>query len=162
MNRRWDEYFLSMALHTAQMSKDPSTKVGAVLVRARTVLATGFNGFPRGIIDSEARLHNRDVKLDLVVHAEMNAVLAAARMGTSIADSVLYVAATDGTREVWGGPPCVRCTVECMQAGIIEFVSRPMKIAPSRWYESIQKSKELILEAGLLYRDSPLNGEGFV
>jgi len=160
MSSRWDEYFLNMAMFTAHMSKDPSTKVGAVLTsKDRTVLSTGYNGFPRNVIDSEARLNNREVKLELVVHAEMNAVLAAARIGTSTRDSVLYVAATDGTHEVWGGPPCVRCTVECMQAGVVEFVSRPMKLAPSRWYDSIRKAKEIILEAGLKYREIPLRGE---
>jgi len=161
MSLRWDEYFLDVALRTAQMSKDPSTKVGAIITRTTypankpNILGTGFNGFPCGVHDTEARLNNRELKLELVVHAEMNAVLAAARMGTAIADSTLYVAATDGTREVWGGPPCVRCTVECMQAGVVEFVSRPMKTAPSRWQDSIRRAKEIILEAGLKFREVP-------
>lgn len=152
---RWDEYFLQMALTTARMSKDPSTKVGAVLVRNRTVLSTGFNGFPRDIAD-DSRLTRREEKLEIVVHAEMNAVLAAARMGTSIDGSTIYVAATDGTQEIWGGPPCVRCTVECMQAGVIEYVSRPAKLAPSRWQDSLRKAENLIREAGLIFREVPL------
>lgn len=155
MNARWDEYFLQMALVSARMSKDPSTKVGAVLVRKNTVLSTGFNGFPRGIADNN-RLDVRHEKLDIIVHAEMNAVLAAARMGTAIEGSTIYVAATDGTQEIWGGPPCVRCTVECMQAGVIEYVSRPIKTAPSRWQESLTKALCLIHEADLTFREVPL------
>ena len=162
MSERWDEYFLGMALRSASMSKDPSTKVGAVLTkqvlpgRRPNLLCTGFNGFPHGILDSLDRLNNRELKLEIVVHAEMNAVLTAAALGIATAGSTIYVAATDGTREIWGGPPCVRCTVECMQAGVIAFVSRPVKIAPSRWHESIAKAQALIVEAGLTYREVPL------
>ena len=153
--QRWDEYFLQMALVSARMSKDPSTKVGAVLTRQNIVLSTGFNGFPRGIAD-DVRLTRREDKLDIIVHAELNAVLAAARLGHTVAGSTLYVAATDGTQEIWGGPPCVRCTVECMQAGVVEYVSRPAKFAPSRWQESLRKAHILIEEAGLVFREVPL------
>ena len=74
MSERWDRYFLDLALLNAQMSKDPSTKVGAVIVGPdREVRSMGFNGFPRGIADTRERLECREVKLDLVVHAEMNA-----------------------------------------------------------------------------------------
>ncbi len=157
MSKRWDEHFLSLALQCAKMSKDPSTQVGAVLVNSYgNVISTGFNGFPRNVIDSDERLNDRAEKLDLVVHAEMNAVLAAARIGAPVYGSTMYVAATDGTKEIWGGPPCIRCTVECMQAGVIEFVSRPMKTAPSRWHDSILKAQLIIGEAGLKFREIPL------
>lgn len=158
MSARWDEYFLQMALVSARMSKDPSTKVGAVLVRKNTVLSTGFNGFPRGVHDTYERLNDRTQKLEIVVHAEMNAVLAAARMGTAIDGSTIYVAATDGTQEIWGGPPCVRCAVECMQAGVVEYVAWPGKPAlMTRWGESIAHAKRLIAEAGLEFREVPLS-----
>jgi dCMP deaminase len=155
---RWDNYFLHMALETAKMSKDPSTRVGAILVRKNTVLATGFNGFPIGIADDD-RLHNREQKLEIVVHAEMNAVLAAARRGTAIEGSTIYVAACNGAGDpgAWGGPPCARCTVECMQAGIIEYVSWPGKPELlTRWGASIKLAKDLIQEAGLKYREVPM------
>lgn len=155
--RKWDSYFMDIALTTAKMSKDPSTQVGAVIVNVHgTVVSTGFNGFPMGIADTHERLHDREQKLDLIVHGEMNAILAAARVGTALQGSTMYVTATDGTGEKWGGPPCVRCTVECMQAGITSFVSRPFKDMPthmSRWYASTQKALELIHEAGLEYRE---------
>ncbi len=158
MSDRWDQHFLALALECARMSKDPSTKVGAVLVGwDNIIIGTGFNGFPRRIADTPERLNDRETKLELVVHAEMNAVLHAARRGQRILQSAIYVAAFDqfGT-EVWGGPPCVRCTVELMQAGVTEFVSRPKRIAPSRWHESIAKAQALIEEAGLHYREVPL------
>lgn len=156
--KKWDNYFLDMALRTARMSKDPSTKVGAILVRANTILGTGFNGFPSGIEDTSERLNDREKKLEIVVHAEMNAVLAAARRGTALEGSTIYVAATVGSgKGHWGGPPCARCTVECMQAGIIEYVSWPGKPELlTRWGASIKLAKDLISEAGLSYREVPL------
>ena len=82
MTTRWDHHFLQLCLDHARMSKDPSMSVGAVIVGPdREIRSAGFNGFPRGIADTKERLSDRDVKLQLVVHAEMNAVLAAARVG---------------------------------------------------------------------------------
>jgi dCMP deaminase len=159
MNPRWDNYFLDMALRTARMSKDPSTKVGAVLVRPAlpgrkpSVIGTGFNGFPAGIVDHSERLYDRPTKLELVVHAEMNAVLAAAAMGVATAGTTLYVAATDSTGARWGGPPCVRCAVECIAAGVIEYVSWPGNPnLLTKWADSIRLAQKLIEEAGLEYR----------
>lgn len=154
MSKRWDEYFLCMAGVTSLMSKDPSTKVGSVIVdQDRIVVATGFNGFPRGISDTEARLVNRDIKLKLVVHAEMNAILAAARRGVCLNGCALYLAATDSSGLVWGGPPCTRCTVEIIQAGISEIVAHPFKSVPSKWKDDIEMSRELLVEAGVIYRE---------
>src|SRR5262249_37273063 len=119
MNKRWDEYFLGIALNCAGMSKDPSTRVGAVIANMdRQILSTGFNGLPRGLTDTRERLENRDIKLQLVVHAELNAILNGARFGTRLKGSTLYLTATDDTGLIWGGPPCTRCSVEIMQAGI--------------------------------------------
>ncbi|WLB77042.1 deoxycytidylate deaminase [Bradyrhizobium elkanii] len=75
---RWDRYFLKVAQAVSTASKDPSTKVGAVIVRPdRTMASFGYNGFPRGIADTDERLNNREVKYDLVVHGEINAILTA-------------------------------------------------------------------------------------
>lgn len=76
MSNRWDVHFLDLAATHARMSKDPSTRVGSVIVGPdREIRSVGFNGFPRGIEDTYARLHDRDTKLKLVVHGEMNAML---------------------------------------------------------------------------------------
>lgn len=157
MNNRWDRHFLRLADTHALMSKDPSTKIGSVIVGPdREIRSAGFNGFPRNILDSDERLNNRDLKLMLVVHAEMNAVLAAARVGIPLLGCTLYLSATDNLGAIWGGPPCARCTVEIIQAGITRIVSWPMHTAPSRWQSSLQQSLELLHEAGILYEEIPL------
>lgn len=155
LNPKWDFHFLQMAELCARMSKDPSTKVGAVIVGPdQEVRSTGFNGFPRGIADTEARLNDRDVKLKLVVHAEMNAVLNAVRVGGgALKGCALYLAATDTSGSVWGGPPCSRCAVEVIQAGITTITSYPKKAVPSRWSEDLVLSESLLAEAGVAYRE---------
>lgn len=156
---RWDQHFLKRALLCSEMSKDPNTRVGAVIVGPdREPLSDGFNGFPRGIADTSERLSDRDTKLKLIVHAEMNAILNAARVGTPLKGSTLYLTATDNSGLVWGGPPCTRCTVEIIQAGIIGIVSRPQKSVPSRWAEDLKLARALLVEAGIHYREVPENG----
>jgi dCMP deaminase len=152
--QRWDRHFLQLALAHARMSKDPSTKVGAIIVGpARELVSAGFNGFPRHVDDTPERLADRDTKLELIVHAEMNAVLAAARAGIRLKGCTMYVAASDASGRVWGGCPCIRCTVEVIQAGIAEVVSWPMKTAPSRWHDSLAKAKAILAEADIFYRE---------
>jgi dCMP deaminase len=74
----WDAYFIGIAREVSTASKDPSTKVGAVIVRPDwTVAAMGYNGFPRGIADTPERLNDRETKYALVTHAEVNAILTA-------------------------------------------------------------------------------------
>ena len=63
MGSKWDLRFLELANHISSWSKDPSTKVGCIIVGAdREIRSTGFNGFPRGIDDSEERLTDREEK----------------------------------------------------------------------------------------------------
>ena len=63
-----------LAGHIAGWSKDPSTKVGCVVVgQDREIRSTGFNGFPRGISDDLDRLTDREQKYPLICHAEENA-----------------------------------------------------------------------------------------
>ncbi len=156
MSEKWDRHFLGMALYHSRLSKDPSTQVGAVIVGPdREILSGGFNGLPRGIADTAERLNDRDMKLKLVVHAEMNALLAAARTGMRLKGCTLYLAATDDTGMVWGGPPCTRCTVEIIQVGIGEIVSFPVKAVPSRWHDDLKLARQLIGEAGIAYRELP-------
>lgn len=150
--RRWDEHFLKLACVHAEMSKDPSTQVGAVIVGPDLeIRATGFNGFPRGVKDTGARLNNREDKLKLIVHAEMNAVLHAARTGVSVRGCTLYFAAL-GDNGPWGGPPCSRCVTHLIQAGIGEIVTYPRNI-PERWQEDAELSSTLIHEGCMLYRE---------
>lgn len=154
MSERWHNHFLELALLNARMSKDPSTKVGAVIVGPdREVRSMGFNGLPRGVADTPERMNDRDTKLALVVHAEMNAILNAARVGVSVKGCTMYLAATDASGLVWGGPPCTRCTVETIQSGISAIVSHPFKSVPSRWKDDIERARGLLDEAGVQFTE---------
>jgi dCMP deaminase len=107
---KWDERFMQLARHVAMWSKDPSTKVGAVVVDAkRRVIAMGYNGFPRGVDDSPERYADRPTKYAHVVHAELNAILNA--LGP-VEGCTLYV-----TLE-----PCTTCAKAIIQSGITRVV----------------------------------------
>lgn len=154
---KWDNHFLQMALLNARLSKDPSTKVGAIITtRDRDFISAGFNGLPRKLEDTKERLNNRETKLLLTVHAEMNAVLAAAKLGIKINNCIMYIVATDKSGEIWGGPPCHRCLVEILQTGISKIITYEQKSVPTKWEESLRLSKELIKEAGLEYKEIKL------
>jgi len=78
MDAKWIGRFVTMAAQVAEWSKDPSSQVGAVIVRPdKTIASVGFNGLPRGVNDDPARLGDRETKLLYTVHAELNAILAA-------------------------------------------------------------------------------------
>lgn len=140
----WDLRFLELAKLLSTWSKDPSTKVGCVVVGPdREVRSTGFNGFPRGIVDSEERLSNRELKYPLVCHAEENAVLHAARIGVSLKECVAYV---------YPWPPCTRCARALAQVGLKEVVYPKASVVPERWKDDFELSAMLLQEAGVLLR----------
>lgn len=106
---RWLNYFFDIAKINAQMSKDPNTQVGAVVVDSdRNILSTGFNGFPRNVHETPTR-QSRPAKYLFTVHAEANAIAAAARNGHSLMNSTLFCT----------HPPCAQCAALIVQAGII-------------------------------------------
>lgn len=151
---KWDKYYFDICTQVALMSKDPSAKVGAVLIGPdREIRSTGFNGFPRGIEDTIERLSNRDEKLKYIVHGEMNCILNAARIGTPTKNTTMYMLVIDASGVKWGGAPCTRCTVEMIQSGITEVVTLPNDRTPERWKESVQTSRELLSEAGIKIRE---------
>jgi dCMP deaminase len=150
---RWDRIHLRKALDWARESKDPNTKVGAVIAGPdRETRSTGFNGFPRGIADTSERLNDRDMKLRIIVHAERNAMYAAARVGIPLKGCTMYVACTDDTGDIWGGSPCVNCSIGIIQAGIVEVVSYPFKNF-SKWKDDLEFGRKLLQEAGLRFRE---------
>ena len=143
MSEKWDNRFLELAKHISVWSKDPSTKVGCVVVgEDREIRSTGFNGFPRGINDDASRLTDRDKKYPLICHAEENAIMHAARIGISLKGSTAYV--------TW--PPCSRCARSLIQAGIEEIVYPETKAIPERWLEDFNTSNGMLLEAGIRVR----------
>lgn len=113
-----DDYFLALCDVAAQRSKDPSTQVGAVIVRGGDILSTGYNGMPAGLIETPERWE-RPTKYALVVHAEENALLRAARNGISIKGATLYVSLF----------PCAKCARVIANSGIRELVFNKEKTA---------------------------------
>lgn len=135
----WDLRFLDLAKHISAWSKDPSTQVGAVAVRDRRILATGYNGFPRGVADLPGRLQDRNEKLMRTVHAEANIVAQAARNGVSLDGATVYV---------WPFLPCSSCGTLLIQAGVKRVVAPDMPI-PDRWVDSFEMSRSMFKEAKL-------------
>lgn len=143
MSNKWDVRFLELAKHISGWSKDPSTKVGCVVVgEDREIRSTGFNGFPRGISDDNDRLTDRNKKYPLICHAEENAIMHAARIGVSLKGSTAFV--------TW--PPCSRCARSLIQAGILEVVYPSPEGIPERWLEDFTISNGMLEEAGVLVR----------
>ena len=135
----WDRYFLGVAEAVAKASKDPSTKVGSVIVRPdRTFVSFGYNGFPRGIADTEERLNDRDVKNGLVVHAEVNAILTARE---PLHGSCIYI---------WPFLSCKKCALTVIQAGIKRVVA-PLN-DNERWAASFREAQDIYDEAGVAWK----------
>lgn len=154
MSAHWDSVHLRQALSWAKESKDPSTQVGCVIVGPdHETRSTGFNGFPRGVKDTPERLRHRDTKLKYTVHAEQNAILAAARVGIPLKGCTLYIAARDTMNgSVWGGHPCGSHCAPCIiQAGIVRIVSFPKKDGFSKWMEDLIFGEAMTREAGIQY-----------
>ncbi len=108
----WDRRFIALAEHISAWSKDPSTKVGCVVVGPdREIVTTGYNGFPRGVIDDPKRME-RPAKYLWTSHAEENAVAHAARIGVSLKGCTAYVTHC----------PCSRCARGLIQAGVKRVV----------------------------------------
>jgi len=136
----WNERFLNLAIHISNWSKDPSTKVGCVVVGPdREIRSTGFNGLPRGIEDNEERLNNREIKYPMICHAEENAIMHAARIGISLKGCTAYV--------TW--PPCTRCARSLIQAGILTVIYPKNTEIPDRWASDFELSMNMFKEAGI-------------
>jgi dCMP deaminase len=136
---KWDQRFLNVANEVANWSKDPGTCVGSVLVKDRRILATGYNGFPAGLDDSLERYSNRELKLAYTVHAEVNALLNAAKNGAETKGSTLYVTF----------PPCVNCATCIAQAGVERVVCPDVDTAPERWKDNFLQGQSVLAEIGV-------------
>ena len=138
INSKWDIRFMRLAKEVSTWSKDPSSKIGAVIVNdRRRILATGYNGFPEGIEDTEERLNNREEKYPRIIHAEMNALLNALKNGVSVEGATLYV---------YGLPVCPDCTKSVIQSGIKRIVMSPdpyVVITP--WTEKWKNSSLIMI-----------------
>jgi len=134
-DKDWDFRFLELAASISKWSKDPSTKVGAVIVNSdKKIVTLGYNGFPRNVRDDH-RLETREIKYDLIVHAEANAIIHARE---SLWDCTIYTMPF---------MPCSKCAGLIIQAGIRRVVS--IDSDNSRWNGNFMLSKDILTEARL-------------
>lgn len=136
ISSEWDKRFLRLAFEVASWSKDPSTKVGALIVRPdRRIVSTGYNGFPRGVEDAPELLTNRDVKYKRTVHAELNAILQAREP-------------LDNTELYCTLPPCSTCAGAIVQAGIkhVTWIN-PLQSTADRWREDWKHMFDMFAQA---------------
>ncbi len=139
---KWDLRFVELAKHVSSWSKDPSTKVGAVVVDPNTkrVISLGYNGFPAGCDDSEHLYLDRDKKYARVLHAEQNALLWPKE---DLRGHTLYL---------WPLPPCNRCALEIIQKGIKRVVfPNPSVEQFERWGPAITEAQLLFTEANVVF-----------
>lgn len=147
---KWSERYLNLAKEISTWSKDPSKKIGAVAVGTKgQVLSQGFNGFPRGIKDSDKRLNVREEKYRYVVHGEMNCIYNACHNGVSLDGATLYV---------YGLPVCSECAKGVIQVGIKKVIMQYDEEVPT-WEESYKITEAMFKEAGVMAIRYGPNGE---
>jgi dCMP deaminase len=136
--KRLAQWAIDMARHVALLSKDPSTKVGAVIFDPkRRLVSAGYNGFARGVEDKASRLMDRETKLKLTLHAEKNAILFA-------------TAPLEGCTIVVTHPCCAQCAAQIIQAGIKHVMwQMPSKEFINRWAEDYALAVAQFKEAGV-------------
>lgn len=137
----WDSYFMSIAYIASLRSKDPNTKVGAVLIdQYKHIIGTGYNGFIKGIDESKLPL-SRDgewleTKYPYIVHAEINCILNS--ITTSLDGSTLYCTLF----------PCNECAKAIIQKGIKEIIY----LNEPRTKDTYIASKKLMDLSNITYR----------
>lgn len=144
MLSKWDVRFLKLAEFYASFSKDPSTKVGAVIIDPKThiELGSGYNGFPRGVCDYPERYADRETKYKFVVHAEVNACINTNGNG-NLKGGTLYIYPTLSIPAV-----CSECAKIVIQCGIKRVVFWDTPVS-DRWQASAEISRIMFTEAGV-------------
>jgi dCMP deaminase len=138
----WDEYFMGVALLSAQRSKDPNTQVGACIVNPKNkIVGVGYNGFPTGCSDDEFPWNREgdflETKYPYICHAELNAVIN--KISADLYDCRLYVALF----------PCNECAKVIIQAGITEVIYLSDKYAET---DPVKASRRMFEAAGVRCR----------
>ena len=131
---KWDKRFLQLAELVSTWSKDPSTKVGAVIVdNSQRIISTGYNGPPRGVLDMPE--YSREEKLMRTIHAEENAILFARQ---SLVGASIYITK----------PPCANCTAKIVQVGIERVIYlEPEEAFYARWKDSHSVAQSMLAES---------------
>lgn len=135
-----DEVALKIATVIAERSRDPSTKVGCVIMRPNNTFASaGYNGFPRGVQDLEERYNERRTKYLFTCHAEANAITTARE---PLEGYTLYCT----------HPPCNECAKLIIQSGIKRVISyEPSEDIKKRWDDSWLVMQAMFGEAGVSF-----------
>ncbi|MDO4289087.1 MAG: dCMP deaminase family protein [Eubacterium sp.] len=145
----WDEYFMGIALLSAQRSKDPGTQVGACIVSPENkILTMGYNGMPTGCHDDEMPWEREGEPLDTkylyVCHAEFNAILN--NGGRSLKGATLYATLF----------PCNECAKAIIQSGIVRVVYLEDKYADT---DAVIASKRMFEMTGVSYEAFQATGK---
>ncbi|MCH5199907.1 MAG: dCMP deaminase family protein [Oscillospiraceae bacterium] len=145
----WEEYFMGVAILSAQRSKDSSTQVGACIVsRDRKILSVGYNGMPIGCNDDDMPWEREgellDTKYAYVCHAELNAILN--NDGRSLKGTTIYTTLF----------PCNECAKAIIQCGIKEIVYMEDKYAEE---DNVVAAKRMLDMAGVKYRQYQPSGK---
>ena len=139
---KWHKRYLSLAREISTWSKDPSRQIGAVAVSEKgRVLATGYNGFPRGVSDAKSFYDDREYKYRRVVHAEMNCIYNATYNGVCLDGATMYI---------WGLPMCSECAKGAIQVGIRAVYFDTNIEIPDQWLKSMEVTSELFGEVGVI------------
>jgi len=143
MLSKWTRRYLDVAKSVATWSKDPSRKIGAIVVGDKgQILSQGYNGFPRGVKDTDDRYNVREEKYKYIVHGEMNAIYNACNSGVSLNGATLYV---------YGLPVCAECAKGIIQVGIKDVIMLYPKDIPDNWKESMKLTSQMFYEAGVSF-----------
>ena len=133
---KWDKRFLEMAKLVSTWSKDPSTKVDAVITDlSKKIVSVGYNGLPSYVPDDPYILNNREEKYKFIIHAEVNALLTAAK---DVTGYTIYT---------YPFLTCTQCSAMVIQSGIIRVVS--YQCVDERWIPRIEDSKKLLAKADI-------------
>jgi len=129
----WNDYFMGIARQVATRSKDPSSKVGAIIVSPdNKIIATGFNGWVAGI-DESMMTYDRPLKYYTICHAELNALIFA-------------VLPVKGCKIYTTHGPCENCLKYLLQAGITEiYYEDPSPMTVRGSYEQKEAIRRLLL-----------------
>ena len=132
--------FVGIAAAVSQLSKDRSTKVGAIAIGPHgDVRAMGYNGMPRGVDDNVDARHERPEKYFWFEHAERNLIFNAARVGVPLEGCTLIVS---------GLYPCMDCARAIVQSGIREVIA-PTAAPDARWADHYARTRQLFEEVGV-------------
>jgi dCMP deaminase len=148
---KWDIRFVRIAKEVAEWSKDPSTQVGSIAVKNRKIIATGYNGFPKGIKDAPRDLYDREMKLKLTVHAEKNMIYNAVEHGVKLEGSTVYI---------WGLPTCEECWKGLVQTGVSRVVMPDIEFNGGKWKEGCKFAKEYMEDVGIEVKEYLMDWPG--